>query len=61
MMDSRIARRMRRLPLSRSLDEFRDEPLADRLERVAERHARKAIAELERRELDRRESSERKK
>lgn len=61
-MEGRKARRMRQSPASHlSAGEMRDEPLAVRLRRIAEEQSKKAIEELERREIDRRASTSRKK
>lgn len=59
MMEGRKARRMRRSPSSQLSGELRDESLAVRLRRIAEEQSKKAIEELERRERERRASSDR--
>jgi hypothetical protein len=52
---------MRHSRSSTPSDEMRDEPLAVRLRRVAQEQAQKAIAELERREKERRAAADRNK
>ncbi len=46
MVDGSKARRMRRLPSAGFSGEFREEPLALRLRRIAEEQSKKAIDEI---------------